>query len=102
MMAALAGVTKEDDKHIAKKLLKAAGDINKHVEEVGYPRFVVLKALNKCRAPADGDHVVCFPQVLREKGNTKNFVNGRKQRGGNYAQGSNDLACLEHAISGLR
>ena len=36
MMAALAGVVKEDDKDIARKLFKA-GDINKQVEEVSKP-----------------------------------------------------------------
>lgn len=33
MMAALAGVVKEDDKDIARKMFKA-GDINKQVDEV--------------------------------------------------------------------
>ena len=44
MMAALAGVVKEDDKDIARKLFKA-GDINKQVEEVsksGLSDFLVV------------------------------------------------------------
>ena len=41
MMAALAGVVKEDDKDIARKMLRA-GDINKQVDEVSKSQINAL------------------------------------------------------------
>ena len=40
MMAALAGVVKEDDKDIARKMFRA-GDINKQVDEVSKRRLYI-------------------------------------------------------------
>jgi len=42
MMAALAGVVKEDDKDIARKMFRA-GDINKQVDEVSKRRLYLHK-----------------------------------------------------------